>query len=106
MHKSLTNSRENNANRLYARYNSLEANPKYLWYPHQARSWLIVSRPILRRTLIYPALVAGYNVVKGFLNLSLDRGVYVDQFKTFASSFSNLLIPHLGIFQSFLADCE
>ncbi|MDA0741130.1 MAG: arginine--tRNA ligase [Bacteroidetes bacterium] len=29
--------------------------------------------------------IAGFNVVKGFLNLSLDRGVYVDQFKTFTS---------------------
>lgn len=29
--------------------------------------------------------IAGFNVVKGFLNLSLDRGVYVDQFKTFST---------------------
>ena len=35
--------------------------------------------------LLEMSAVAGYNVVKGFLNLSLDRGVYVDQFKTFAS---------------------
>ena len=35
--------------------------------------------------------VAGYNVVKGFLNLNLDRGVYVDQFKIFASD------PHFGL---------
>jgi len=34
--------------------------------------------------LLEMSAVAGYNVVKGFLNLSLDRGVYVDQFKTFA----------------------
>jgi len=41
--------------------------------------------------LLEMSAVAGYNVVKGFLNLSLDRGVYVDQFKTFASD------PHFGL---------
>ena len=35
--------------------------------------------------LLEMSAVAGYNVVKGFLNLSLDRGVYVNQFKAFAS---------------------
>lgn len=35
--------------------------------------------------------IAGFNVVKGFLNLSLDRGVYVDQFKTFSTD------PNFGL---------
>lgn len=39
--------------------------------------------------------IAGFNVVKGFLNLSLDRGVYVDQFKTFTSDL-NFGLPAPG----------
>ena len=35
--------------------------------------------------------IAGFNVVKGFLNMSLDRGVYVDQFKTFSTE------PNFGL---------
>ena len=35
--------------------------------------------------------ISGFNVVKGFLNLSLDRGVYVDQFKTFSTD------PNFGL---------
>jgi arginyl-tRNA synthetase len=35
--------------------------------------------------------IADFNVVKGFLNLTLDRSVYVNQFKTFASD------PHFGL---------
>src|SRR5210317_427730 len=35
--------------------------------------------------------IADFNVVKGFLNLTLDRSVYLDQFKTFASD------PHFGL---------
>ena len=35
--------------------------------------------------------IAGFNVVKGFLNLSLDRSVYVDQFKTFSTD------PNFGL---------
>ena len=34
--------------------------------------------------LLSMSAIADYNVVKGFLNLSLDRSVYVDQLKTFA----------------------
>ena len=39
--------------------------------------------------------IAGFNVVKGFLNLSLDRGVYVDQFKTFSTDL-NFGLPAPG----------
>src|SRR5210317_1977165 len=39
--------------------------------------------------------IAGFNVVKGFLNLSLDRGVYVDQFKTFSADL-NFGLPAPG----------
>lgn len=39
--------------------------------------------------------IAGFNVVNGFLNLSLDRGVYVDQFKTFSSDL-NFGLPAPG----------
>jgi len=39
--------------------------------------------------------ISGFNVVKGFLNLSLDRGVYVDQFKTFSTDL-NFGLPAPG----------
>lgn len=39
--------------------------------------------------------IAGFNVVKGFLNMSLDRGVYVDQFKTFSTDL-NFGLPAPG----------
>ncbi|MDA8994088.1 arginine--tRNA ligase [Schleiferiaceae bacterium] len=39
--------------------------------------------------------ISGFNVVKGFLNLSLDRGVYVDQFKTFSADL-NFGLPAPG----------
>ena len=41
--------------------------------------------------LLELSAIADFNVVKGFLNLTLDRSVYVDQFKTFASD------PHFGL---------
>ncbi|MBT6365835.1 MAG: arginine--tRNA ligase, partial [Bacteroidetes bacterium] len=39
----------------------------------------------LGNKLLELSAIADFNVVKGFLNLTLDRSVYVDQFKTFAS---------------------
>ena len=39
--------------------------------------------------------ISGFNVVKGFLNLSLDRSVYVDQFKTFSTDL-NFGLPAPG----------
>ncbi|PTL97410.1 MAG: arginine--tRNA ligase [Bacteroidetes bacterium] len=45
----------------------------------------------LGNKLLELSAIADFNVVKGFLNLTLDRSVYVDQFKTFASD------PHFGL---------
>ena len=45
----------------------------------------------LGNKLLELSAIAYFNVVKGFLNLTLDRSVYVDQFKTFASD------PHFGL---------
>ena len=45
----------------------------------------------LGNRLLELSAIADFNVVKGFLNLTLDRSVYVDQFKTFASD------PHFGL---------
>ncbi|MDC3411697.1 arginine--tRNA ligase [bacterium] len=45
----------------------------------------------LGNKLLELSAIADFNVVKGFLNLTLDRSVYVDQFKTFASE------PHFGL---------
>ena len=45
----------------------------------------------LGNKLLELSVIADFNVVKGFLNLTLDRSVYVDQFKTFASD------PHFGL---------
>jgi len=53
--------------------------------------------------LLEMSAVAGYNVVKGFLNLSLDRGVYVDQFKTFASD-PNFGLPAPGSKGSYIVE--
>ena len=45
----------------------------------------------LGNKLLELSAIADFNVVKGFLNLTLDRSVYLDQFKTFASD------PHFGL---------
>ena len=45
----------------------------------------------LGNKLLELSAIADFNVVKGFLNLTLDRSVYVNQFKTFASD------PHFGL---------
>lgn len=45
----------------------------------------------LGNKLLELSAIADFNVVRGFLNLTLDRSVYVDQFKTFASD------PHFGL---------
>ena len=45
----------------------------------------------LGNKLLELSAITDFNVVKGFLNLTLDRSVYVDQFKTFASD------PHFGL---------
>ena len=45
----------------------------------------------LGNKLLELSAIADFNVVKGFLNLTLDRSVYVDQFNTFASD------PHFGL---------
>ena len=45
----------------------------------------------LGNKLLELSAIADFNVVKGFLNLTLDLSVYVDQFKTFASD------PHFGL---------
>ena len=45
----------------------------------------------LGNKLLELSAIADFNVVKGFLNLTLDRSVYVDQFKTFVSD------PHFGL---------
>lgn len=45
----------------------------------------------LGNKLLELSAIADFNVVKGFLNLTLDRSVYVDQFKTFATD------PHFGL---------
>ena len=45
----------------------------------------------LGNKLLELSAISDFNVVKGFLNLTLDRSVYVDQFKTFASD------PHFGL---------
>ena len=45
----------------------------------------------LGNKLLELSAIADFNVVQGFLNLTLDRSVYVNQFKTFASD------PHFGL---------
>ena len=45
----------------------------------------------LGNKLLELSAITDFNVVKGFLNLTLDRSVYVNQFKTFASD------PHFGL---------
>ena len=45
----------------------------------------------LGNKLLELSAIADFNVVKGFLNLTVDRSVYVDHFKTFASD------PHFGL---------
>ena len=49
----------------------------------------------LGNKLLELSAIADFNVVKGFLNLTLDRSVYVDQFKTFASD-SHFGLPTPG----------
>ena len=46
-------------------------------------------------TLLNVGAIAAFNVVKGFLNITLDKGVYVDQFKGFAED-ENLGLPEAG----------
>lgn len=47
--------------------------------------------------------ISGFNVVKGFLNLSLDRSVYVDQFKTFSTDL-NFGLPAPGSKGSYIVE--